>query len=1022
MTTRPPRERFKELLAAASSRASRLWTDERLFYVALTLFNVFLARRTFKEGIWADADSVCHYAYVRHLLEEFYPATGTFIGFTPKYDLGAPFLLYNTPPGVYVSAAVVAKLTGVSALLALKLVMLAAFLAVPILAAQLARTFVDDARDLPKFVALSLSLFSAELFGLEFYFKNGMLNPALAVPFLLTTLIFYRRAQMATGSRVLAWLALAAGGFAATTFVHLLSTYMLALTLGCCALAAGPRRAGRSLLQVGVVVALGAGLAAFWLVPSMPFAAKNDAAFTWIRRAWDTLSNYADGSMLSSYPVGFYPQFVTYSGVGIVAILCAGFGVWQAIVQRVWPVLAFALATLVALLITLGPSPSFGLSILPMYDRLLWYRFATLLELCTLLVAGWGAWQLYELRARLGNIVVHALLGGAIWAGLVMTQRAVKIETAHDYPGFVTDVDTVSAWLRDHGKPGGRVFSEFLGQDVVDSVGVNYPRHMIPILSGYPEAGGWVYENDDAAQAMMKLGVFWFDPFPMIARAARYDVQYIVAGSPNLVRVLNNDPRWRLAVATSHVSIFEAVGREPAMAEGAGWNVTLETQRYLPGGGYEYVFDATDVSDGARPGPLLVKTGWSPAWKGRIGDRELRLDRTEDALISATLPEGPPARRVVTLTWDISALRAKGDRIALAAFAVAAAMILYGFRRRTTAFTVPEWALQWGGLGGAGVALVLFAARSRPIDEHVVGFGLRGGMDVTYDARRLEVGAFDDAESYRPSRVVPAAWGPRSLVDGEVARVLVDPGPRAAVLSLSPAGPNRVTVSGSELDWDGDPRVDLVLRDPSSHEEVCRVSGVLGVPAALPGDCTQGAPGPGPGVTRDLQLLSPGQLRVHGITVDSGTVFVEAEQMHNVLDDSGYEAFYGYGPPDQLSSNGVSMVAHTSYEKPIALDREVELPWRRYEVWVLTRTVSSRLANGRAHFLIESDGQLVADMDSHTRQDLPFWDDDPHLEWIDAGPTAGGGKHRVRFTFYKLKIEFDGLGDLDAMAFVPAAP
>ncbi|MGH7297343.1 MAG: 6-pyruvoyl-tetrahydropterin synthase-related protein, partial [Polyangiaceae bacterium] len=695
MTTRAPQARLKQLLEVAGSAASRLWTDERLFYAALCVFNLFLARRTFKSGIWADADSVCHYAYVRHLLEEFYPATGTFIGFTPKFDLGAPFLLYNTPPGVYVSAAVVSKLTGLSALLALKSVMVVAFLAVPIVGAQLARTFTSpgasegEARDLPKFVALALSLFSAELFGLEFYFKNCMLNPALGVPLLLATLLFYRRAQMASGPRTVAWLALAGGAFAATAFVHLLSTYMLALALGCCALAAGPRRAGRSLVQIGVVVGLGAGLAAFWLVPSMPFAAPHDAAFTWIRRAEDTLSNYADGSLLSSYPVGFYPQFVTYSSVGIVAILCAAFGVWRAVRLRAWPVLSFAGCAVLALLVMLGPRPSFGLSILPMYDRLLWYRFATLLELCTLLVAGWGAWQLHELRARLGNVVVHALLGGAAWAALVMTQRAVKIETAQDYPQFVQDVDEVSAWLRDHGKPGGRVFSEFLGQDVVDSVGVNYPRHMIPILSGYPAAGGWVYENDLAAQAMMKLGVFWFDPFPMIAKAPRYDVQYIVAGSPNFVRVLGDDPRWRRVLATSHVTLFEAVGREPALAEAPGWDVKVASQRYLRGGGYEYTFDATRTAGGGPVGALLVKTGWSTAWRARSGDRELRVDRTDDSLVTVTLPEGVD-HASVTLTWDISALRAKGDRISLAALAFAAAMLLYGTRRKVPAPAIPE--------------------------------------------------------------------------------------------------------------------------------------------------------------------------------------------------------------------------------------------------------------------------------------------------------------------------------------------
>ncbi|MGD0528688.1 MAG: hypothetical protein ABSE49_26365, partial [Polyangiaceae bacterium] len=102
--------------AAAGRALARLWTDERVFFVALTLFNLFLARRTFGGGIWADNDSVCHYAYVRHLLEEILPATGTFLGWTPKYDLGAPFLLYNTPPGLYLVTAALVRVTGMTAL------------------------------------------------------------------------------------------------------------------------------------------------------------------------------------------------------------------------------------------------------------------------------------------------------------------------------------------------------------------------------------------------------------------------------------------------------------------------------------------------------------------------------------------------------------------------------------------------------------------------------------------------------------------------------------------------------------------------------------------------------------------------------------------------------------------------------------------------------------------------------------------------------------------------------------------
>ncbi|MGH7293869.1 MAG: hypothetical protein ACRELB_02995, partial [Polyangiaceae bacterium] len=317
--------------------------------------------------------------------------------------------------------------------------------------------------------------------------------------------------------------------------------------------------------------------------------------------------------------------------------------------------------------------------------------------------------------------------------------------------------------------------------------------------------------------------------------------------------------------------------------------------------------------------------------------------------------------------------------------------------------------------------VLVFAARSRPIDEHEVGFGLRGGMDVTYGLGHLDVGAFDDAERFRPTRVLPGAWGPRRFEGGTTGRLVDDPGAPALRVSLSPTGGNRITVSGTDVTAPDDPTIVLLLQDSKTHELVCRIDdATLGASVAVPDGCTAGDPGEGPGVTRDVRILAPGTVRVTSVALDTATVFVEAEQMHNVLDDSGYEAFYTYGPPDQLSSNGVSMVAHTTYEKPIALDRVVELPAPRYEVWLLTRTVSSRLANGRAHFLVESDGRTVADLDPITRQDLPFWDDDPHQEWLDAGPTDGGGKHRVRLTFYKLKKEFDGLGDLDAMAFVPA--
>jgi hypothetical protein len=997
---------------------SPLWAKQWLFFCALTVFNLFLSRRTFQSGIWADNDSVCHYAYLRHLVEDFFPATGTYIGWTPKYDLGAPFLLYNTPPGVCVCAAVIAKLTGLSPLLSLKLLMVSAYVALPLVGAYLAATFEERPGDLPKFVGLALSLFSSELFGLEFFFKNGMLNPALALPFALASLVFLRFAQRAQGPRGLVWLALGGGAFAVTAFVHLLTTYMLTITLGCFALAEGPRALGRGLVRAGVIIALGAGLAAFWLVPSMAFAPKEDAAYTWIRRPADTISSFLDGSMLSSYFVGFYPRFFEYSPIGLLATVCAGVGIWQATLRRNWAVLACALCMFVSLLFCLGPSPSFGLWVLPMYGHLLWYRFATLLELTTLLLAGFGAWRLWGARARLGNIVVVGLVGGALWAGLVMTKRAVHVKTAQDFPEFIDDVDVVSQWLREHGKRGGRVFSEFLGQNVVDSASVNYPRHMVPVLSGFSEAGGWVYENDEAAQFEMRRGLFWYDPFPMIALAQRYDVQYIVAGSPNFVHMLMEDPRWKRVVATPHVSLFEAVGREPSLLDAPGWDARLESERYLRGGGYEYVIRAAP-RDGAPSSSILVKTSWSSAWRARSGDHDIPLTKTEDGLLEIAPPATPST---ITLTWDIGGLRSTGNRISLGALALGILMVLLGLRADLPGWKqVPPRVVEILGVGGAALALVGFAIRAKPPDLKVVGFGVREGLETTYDMRRLAVGSFDDDQDFRLTRLDPPAWGPRTLSGGHPARALVAPSLAAATVVLAPTGENRITVSG-QLEDSARSSVVLTLRPPHALPTgmpSCRLEVALGQAARVPDTCLSGPRGEGPGIERNMEFEAGPPLTVTDIDVQSDIVLFEAEAMHNVVDDGGYDAFYSFGPPDLYASNGVSMVANAGYDKPIALDREVSLPAGDFELWLLTRTVSARLQKGRAHFLVEADAQTVADLDVHTRRDLPFWDDKPHSEWLPAGHVQGGGRRTIRVSFYKAEGAFDAVGDLDAVALVP---
>ncbi len=1016
-----------EIPARAVARAGRslgplrtLWTNDLAFFGVLTAFNLYVARNTFRAGIWADNDSVCHYAYLRHLVEEFYPATGTFFGWTPKFNLGTPFLLYNTPPGLYVAAALAAAISGLSPLAALKLVVVASYLSVPLLGAALARTFEEQPRSLPKFVALSLSLFSSELFGLEFYFKNGMLNPAVAVPLALATLLCARRAQREPGTRSLRWVALGAAGFGAVVFVHLLTAYMLALTLACFSFASGFRRFGRSALQSSAIAALGAALVAFWLVPSLAFAAKEDAAYTWLRRPADTLGAFVDGSAFSSYFVGFHPRFRTFSAVGLIASACAGVGLLRLGVRRNAAVAACAATALLALLVSMGPRPSFGLWVLPMYDRHLWYRFMTLAQLMTLVLAGWAAWWLWEIRERLGPSFVVVLAAGGLWAVVVMTQRAGAITTAASQPGSVADVDSIAAWLRANGKAEGRVFSEFLGESASDSVSVNYPRHMVPILSGLGEASGWIYENDEAAQRFLKRGLLWYNSLPIVALAERYDVQYVVAGTPNLVHALSSDPRWRLALETSQLSLFEAVGREPSLVEGDGLAPRVLREGYLRGGGYEYVIavDATPGSNAART--LRVKTSWSPAWRARAGDVDLPVTPSEEALVDIALPEGS-APSTVRLAWDIGAMRARGNRISLLAAACMA--MLFGIGgRRVPRLDLPGPLVQGVGVGASVLALALLVRRARPVDADVVGFGIRGGMLVTYDTKRADVGAFDDASPTRLTRVLESAWGPRDLAGGRPARTLVDRRAAAATITLSTLGPNRVTVRGVVRDGSGKERSDapvtLLVGISGRSDLACRIGATLGTAAAVPPECLE-PPGDGPGIQRTLGVEADGSLDATAIEVDDGVVIVEAETMHNSMDDSGYEAFYAMGPADELASNGVSMRAHAGGAAGITLDRDVALPSSRYDVWVLTRTLSAHMGRALARLELQSDATVFAEIDPGSRPSTS-WDANPRWEWVPAGHVAGGGNRKIGVTFRRVENAVDGLGDLDAMAFVPA--
>lgn len=1012
----------------------RVFREDKLFLLTLAAFGLFFARRTFRAGIWADNDSVAHYAYVRYLVDEFWPATGTFLGWCPKFNLGLPYLLFNVPPLLYVVTGATAKVLHVDPLLALKLWIVAAYLSIPQLGYWLARTFEDERTDLPKYTALALGLFSSELFGLEFYFKNGMLNPAFAVPLMMATLIAYRHTQRRTFPAALVPAVVGAGLFALTVLTHVLTTYMLCLAMGAFSFSQGLRRWGGSCLRLVFLVGLGFALSAFWLLPSLTFAAKVEAAYTWIREPWSTLQMFLEGSLLSSYPVGFFADFVTHSYVGLVAVLCGVVGVVDAVWRKRAPILACTLLFALGFAIVLGPSRWSPASILPMYEKLLWYRFITLTFLAWLLVAGYGAYRFASRSFPYYPLNLLLLGVGAIWAFVVMTQRAVKIKTAERYAGFVHDVDDIAKWLREHGDRRGRVFSEFLGQNMVEAVSVNYPRHILPVTTGFDEIGGWIYENNPAGQVLQRKGPFWYSPFPVLEDYRLYNVKYVVAGSPNFILALTSDPRFHAVVETSSLVLFETVAYEPRLAEAPGHLAAVTQAAYRAGGGYQYKVhvgpgaakDDVDPSRlGLQPGELLLKTNHSPSWRATAGGRELPLRMTDDGLLAVSLPPGFGAGDAldVDVTWDITELRRRPNVASLGALAVAGVLLALGLRGRRAgkdwfAAVDDAWLTKPAFLFGA-LGLAAAAWHSRKLDLTAIGFGVRGGLLPAFRPEHLRVGGFDDEVSTLPTHLLPEAWGRRQLTPrGEPTRALQAETRAAAIVHLSPLGPNRIRLQG-----EGAPALTVTLRNPGGVE-ACRLEGTQGAWLTVPDTCVAGDGGADrtPGVPRELAIASHDPLTLTWIDVESGIRYLEAESLQNALDDGGFEAFYQAGAVEYSPSNGMVMTASPGYDKPVAVVGHPNLTAGRYKVWVLTRTVHPRFRNTRAFVEVKVNGSAIGELDPVARAPVPYWDKNVTFEWVPVGPftARGEGRDDLRLTFEWLEGKLAGLSDVDALAFVPA--
>jgi hypothetical protein len=972
--------------------AQRAFLDASWFLPLWLLFQLFLLRGAFRSGILADIDSVCHVAYLRHLTEEFYPATHHFFGFSPTFNGGAPFLVYNIPPGTYIAGFLLVKI-GLSAELALKVLLAAAYLSIPISGWYLARSLAPKYRVFPPLAAIFLSLFSSDLYGLEFYFKNGMINPALALAVVLATWVVFRRACAEGFPRNGAWLALAALLFAGITLTHILSSYFLALTLGADVLGGRRDRMGRRAVAAGVVLALGGGAVAFWLLPSTGFAPAEDPAYIWIRNPKDTLSAFFDGSLLASYLGGFSPSYRAVNNVGVVPVYLALIGGIEAFRKKDVAMRGVTGLMLVCLLLVLGPTVTFGTQFLPGYSRLLWFRFLTPLAYSTFLLAAYGAARICS-EVRLGPAPRWIVAGGIVLGIYVLGQRSSRIKTAEQYPDFLSSYVEVRDWLREHGDKKRKIFSEFMAFGTEEPPSINYTRQLLPVDTGVPELAGWVYENNAISRRLIKQGTFWYAPLLLADDVARWNLGYILASSPQTVHALSEDSRFRRVVTTNNLVLFEAISasvlataRDAAPAGASELPLALREAAYRSDGGYRYLVDvpahaATTVTLRTNGG-----AGWSAIWRGSKGDSEvLPAGIDEDGRLTVALPAQEAGQ--LEVIFSLGKKAELGSRLSIVSLVALSLLGAASMRRRRLGAYVLRLrdVTEWSGRGALVVTAIGCIYQGRAFDASKVGFGVTGGMSASRDPHDASVEA--GTVNVQGASVVQKESGGKNW--------LLRLGPKPSLIVATKTGT-----------WTG-----KILRKGVT----CLLAGAAEA-VAVPRECLIPSATEGPGIEAELVLDAV----PIGIQVRDEIRYVQAEEFRNVLDDGGYDALPMVGHPAIHPQNGILLDGVATKDRAIALTWQPTLPNGRYQVYLLRDAAHPRHRRNRADFTLSiaaEDLGTVAGVEPNDVSD--FWRTSPRFAWGRFGDVQIDGRP-LRLSWRKAKDGSDAWGSIDAFAFVPVS-
>jgi hypothetical protein len=549
-------------------------------------------------------------------------AHGRLDGWFPRFFLGHQEFLFNGPGLTCLMALARGLCLGaLSNTGALKVVGIAAFVAIPPAVCFLARSYGLSREAAGLAAVFSLLVSSPFGPGLQGLYRIGLVPHQVGAEFFCLALgSFVRLLTGRDTGRHRRYQVLAAGSVAVILVTHVITALVLATVLGITmllvALTGGLTRSG-----TGRVVAAGlggAGLAGFWLVP---FLAHND--LSGVLTTWDTpplasrLADVLTGRVL-------LPQ-------GVAVVMAAGW-LWALRRRRNRPdALLWAATPLAYVLVAHGALRVIGGNDLTLQLPNRGLGYAGLLGILSLGALG------ASLSRRLG--APGHLLAVAL-AVVVVAITAPGKYAAGQLPEAIPEMRAAAAELARLVPDGARFATERDFPWEISRTGAIHPEIWLARASGRDSLNGYNPESSSTPAAAFEPDRLHDQATSVSAdHLARLGVTHVVATTDALADDLASSGRFTPVWHAHPLSILAVQPRlgDPPPASLVGADAGTGVSARLVRASAEHL--GIDVGPPA-PATISVALAWSPKWHGHLDGAPIALGRTGEGLVQVDLPAG----------------------------------------------------------------------------------------------------------------------------------------------------------------------------------------------------------------------------------------------------------------------------------------------------------------------------------------------------------------------------------------------